>query len=45
MTIVVRGFRPVRVGNSSLYEGSISGRYIKGRLSRSPSRKGPCARV
>ncbi len=37
--------RSTKAVDSSSYRGSISGRYIKGRLSRLLGRKGLCARV
>ncbi len=45
VTAVFSKNRLARVANSSSYRGSIGGRYIRGRLSESPGRKGPYVRV
>ncbi len=44
-TTVSSDNRLVGAANSSSYGGGIGSRYIRGRLSGSLGRKGPCARV
>ncbi len=45
MTAVPGEIRQSRTADSSSYGGGIGGRYIKGGLSGSLGRKGPCARM
>ncbi len=45
VTTVSSKNRLARVTDSSLYRGGISGRYIRGRLSRSLGRKSPCTEM